>query len=89
MQVTRLVLCTGKVCGRSRRRARSRAETKNVAIARVEQLAPFPKTALGMILARYPNLREIVWLQEEPQNMGAWALHGDRAARTDRRTARR
>jgi 2-oxoglutarate dehydrogenase E1 component len=69
--VTRLVLCSGKV-GVDLDASPLRGETKNVAIARVEQLAPFPKTALGKTFALYPNLQEIVWLQEEPKNMGAW-----------------
>jgi 2-oxoglutarate dehydrogenase E1 component len=43
-----------------------------VAVARIEQLYPFPDEELGDILAGYPNLRELVWLQEEPANMGAW-----------------
>ncbi|MCA9858893.1 MAG: 2-oxoglutarate dehydrogenase E1 component [Thermomicrobiales bacterium] len=69
--VTRLVLCSGKVAV-DLDASPLRAETQNVAIARVEQLAPFPKRALGKTLALYPNLKEVVWLQEEPQNMGAW-----------------
>jgi 2-oxoglutarate dehydrogenase E1 component len=69
--VTRLVLCSGKVAV-DLDASPLRAETKNVAVARVEQLAPFPKIALNRTLALYPNLREIVWLQEEPKNMGAW-----------------
>ena len=43
-----------------------------VAIVRVEQLYPWPFDQLDEIAARYPNAREIVWLQEEPENMGAW-----------------
>jgi 2-oxoglutarate dehydrogenase E1 component len=39
---------------------------------RVEQLYPFPKEQINEILATYPNAKEIVWLQEEPENMGAW-----------------
>jgi 2-oxoglutarate dehydrogenase E1 component len=70
--VTRLVLCSGKVAV-DLDASPLRAESKNVAIARVEQLAPFPKIALNKTLALYPNLREIAWLQEEPKNMGAWA----------------
>ena len=65
------MLCSGKV-GVDLDASPLRAETKNVAVARVEQLAPFPKTYLGKTLALYPNLQEIVWLQEEPKNMGAW-----------------
>jgi 2-oxoglutarate dehydrogenase E1 component len=41
-------------------------------VVRVEQLAPFQQTALRQTLTRYPNLAEVVWLQEEPQNMGSW-----------------
>ncbi len=43
-----------------------------VAIVRVEQLYPWPATQIATALARYPNAREIVWLQEEPENMGSW-----------------
>ena len=42
-----------------------------VAVARVEQLYPFPETELGSLLGRYPSAREVVWVQEEPENMGA------------------
>ena len=43
-----------------------------MAVARVERLAPFPDEEITRVLARYPNLTEIVWAQEEPRNMGAW-----------------
>jgi 2-oxoglutarate dehydrogenase E1 component len=69
--VTRLVLCSGKVAV-DLEASPHRAEATRVAIARVEQLAPFQQTALRQTLSRYPNLAEVVWLQEEPQNMGAW-----------------
>jgi 2-oxoglutarate dehydrogenase E1 component len=51
-----------------------RAAATNIAICRVEQLYPFPKVALNELLARYPSVRDVVWLQEEPENMGAWAF---------------
>jgi 2-oxoglutarate dehydrogenase E1 component len=51
-----------------------------VAIVRVEQLYPWPYQQLTDIAARYPEAREIVWLQEEPANMGAWAFAQDRLA---------
>jgi 2-oxoglutarate dehydrogenase E1 component len=70
--VTRLVLCTGKVYIDLISSA-ERAEADRVAIARVEQLYPFPDTELTAVLSRYRNLREVVWLQEEPRNMGAWS----------------
>jgi 2-oxoglutarate dehydrogenase E1 component len=70
-QVTRLVLCSGKVAI-DLDSSPARAESSNVAIVRVEQLAPFQYTAIGNVIKSYPNLQEIVWLQEEPKNMGAW-----------------
>ena len=70
-QVTRLVLCSGKVyydiAGHE-----ERAAAPHVAIARLEQLYPFPVEQAAALLRGYPNLREVVWVQEEPQNMGAW-----------------
>jgi 2-oxoglutarate dehydrogenase E1 component len=69
--VTRLVVCSGKVyydiTGHGQRAAASA-----VAVARLEQLYPFPVRAYADLIAGYPNLREVVWVQEEPQNMGAW-----------------
>jgi 2-oxoglutarate dehydrogenase E1 component len=49
-----------------------RTAARNVVICRVEQLYPFPKIALNELLARYPSVRDVVWVQEEPENMGAW-----------------
>jgi 2-oxoglutarate dehydrogenase E1 component len=70
-EITRLVLCSGKVAV-DLEASPLRAQTPAVAIARVEQLAPFQNSALRATIARYPNLRDLVWLQEEPRNMGAW-----------------
>lgn len=69
--VTRLVLCSGKVAV-DLESSPQREEAKDVAVARLELLAPFPVDDLTRVLARYPNLDEIVWAQEEPRNMGAW-----------------
>jgi len=67
----RLVLCSGKVyydiVGHEARR-----EAEQIAVARLEQLYPFPVAAYDELLSRYPNITELVWAQEEPQNMGAW-----------------
>jgi 2-oxoglutarate dehydrogenase E1 component len=69
--VTRLVVCSGKVyydiAGHE-----ARAGATGVAVARLEQLYPFPVDAYAQLIAVYPKLREVVWAQEEPQNMGAW-----------------
>ena len=69
--VTRLVFCSGKVyydiVGHEQR-----AGATNVAVARLEQLYPFPVDEYAAVVAAYPNLQEVIWAQEEPQNMGAW-----------------
>jgi 2-oxoglutarate dehydrogenase E1 component len=55
-----------------------REETPEVAIVRIEQLAPFQNTAIRTVLANYPNAQELIWLQEEPRNMGAWSFVAER-----------
>jgi len=70
-QVTRLVLCSGKVAI-DLDNSPDRAGAAGVAVARVEQLAPFQYTAISNVIGNYPNLQEIIWLQEEPRNMGSW-----------------
>jgi 2-oxoglutarate dehydrogenase E1 component len=68
--VRRLVLCSGKVYYDL---VGNEAHTgTQVAVARVEQLYPFPTEAVTALIASYPNLLEVVWAQEEPQNMGPW-----------------
>jgi 2-oxoglutarate dehydrogenase E1 component len=49
-------------------------EPTAVAVVRVEQLYPWPQDRIGEVLARYPAAAEVVWLQEEPENMGAWSF---------------
>ena len=70
-KVRRLVLCSGKVfvdlVSSERRKTRT-----GVAIARVEQVYPFPVDQMRDVLDSYPALREVCWVQEEPENMGAW-----------------
>ena len=51
--------------------AKQRAEAGHVAVGRIELLYPFPQEETRELTAAYPALREIVWLQEEPSNMGA------------------
>jgi 2-oxoglutarate dehydrogenase E1 component len=69
--VTRVVLCSGKVAVDLLTHA-DRAKAGHVAICRVEQLYPFPTAAIEEMLARYKKTTEIVWMQEEPENMGAY-----------------
>jgi 2-oxoglutarate dehydrogenase E1 component len=71
--VTRVVACTGKIAI-DLLTSPERAQAEEVAVARVESLYPFPAEELGQVLAGYPHARELVWVQEEPENMGAWAF---------------
>jgi 2-oxoglutarate dehydrogenase E1 component len=71
-QVRRVVLCTGKVYYDLLTRRRE-VGAKDVAILRVEQLFPFPSKTLTRELAAYRNA-DLVWCQEEPENMGAWTF---------------
>ncbi len=70
-RVRRVVLCTGKIAI-DLLSHENRTIVDDIAIVRVELLYPFPEQALKQIVAQYPNAREIVWVQEEPHNMGAW-----------------
>ena len=76
-KVTRLLLCSGKIyydiVGNQ-----SRATSDHVAIARVEMLYPFPQAELLKLVELYRNLQEVVWVQEEPRNMGARAYMSPR-----------
>ena len=68
--VKRIVMCSGKVAWDAMNERVKR--NAPVAVIRVEQLYPFPLDQINEMLTRYPNAREIVWLQEEPENMGPW-----------------
>ena len=68
--VKRIVMCSGKVAWDAMNERVKR--NAPVAVIRVEQLYPFPLEQINELLTSYPNAREIVWLQEEPENMGPW-----------------
>ena len=69
-KVRRVVLCSGKVYFDLVAERRKR-KIDDIAIMRIEQLYPFPINRLGLRLSQYPNA-DVVWCQEEPENMGAW-----------------
>lgn len=71
-KIKRVVLCSGKVYY-DLYQARAERDIRDVALVRVEQLYPFPVSSLTAQLGRYPNA-QVVWCQEEPQNMGAWGF---------------
>ena len=71
--VRRLLLCSGKVYV-DLVSSELRAAHPEVAICRVEQLYPFPWSDLKPVIESFPKLEELVWVQEEPENMGAWGF---------------
>ncbi|HEY0733809.1 MAG TPA: 2-oxoglutarate dehydrogenase E1 component [Herpetosiphonaceae bacterium] len=71
-QVTRIILCSGKVYVDLMSKVEE-SGVEGLAIGRIEELYPFPADDLRAELERYRKLREVVWLQEEPRNMGAWS----------------
>jgi len=75
--VKRIVLCSGKVYY-DLAEARKKSGGQTVAIVRLEQFYPFPLQSLRDMLAEYPNAKELVWAQEEPQNMGGWTFIQER-----------
>ena len=70
-KVERLIMCSGKVYYELLEKRRAE-ERDDIAIVRIEQLYPFPETDLAVEMAKYPNLKHLVWCQEEPMNQGAW-----------------
>ncbi|MBQ0925205.1 multifunctional oxoglutarate decarboxylase/oxoglutarate dehydrogenase thiamine pyrophosphate-binding subunit/dihydrolipoyllysine-residue succinyltransferase subunit [Saccharopolyspora endophytica] len=74
-QVTKLVLCTGKLYYELAAH-RDKNGITDTAVARLEQLYPLPHRKLGALFERYPNLESVRWTQEEPANQGAWPFLG-------------
>jgi multifunctional 2-oxoglutarate metabolism enzyme len=74
--VRRIVLCSGKIAHEAleHRAGLEHAEASGVAVVRVEQLYPWPVTLLTAGFEKYREASEVVWLQEEPENMGAWSF---------------
>jgi 2-oxoglutarate dehydrogenase E1 component len=70
-QVTRLLFCSGKVYY-DLLAARREHRLDSIAIVRIEQQYPFPREEVGAAISRYPNAIDVVWVQEEPRNQGAW-----------------
>ena len=82
-QVRRVVLCTGKVYYDLLQERRAK-DLKDIAIVRLEQIYPFPENNLGRVLKPYINA-DVVWCQEEPENMGAWNFVDRRIERVQQR----
>jgi 2-oxoglutarate dehydrogenase E1 component len=71
-EVRRVAICSGKVYYDLLQERRLK-EIRDIALVRLEQMYPFPENTLGRVLAAYPNA-DVVWCQEEPENMGAWSF---------------
>ena len=71
--IQRVLICTGKIYYEVLA-ARDARHASDIAIVRLEQLYPFPQAELAAVMARYPHATQVVWVQEEPRNMGAWAF---------------
>ncbi len=69
--VERVIICSGKVYYDILNELNDNPNDQ-CAVIRVEQLYPFPRTQLQSCLSKYPNMKEVVWCQEEPINQGAW-----------------
>ena len=83
-EVKRIVLCSGKVFY-DLRAARREREIADIAIIRIEQMYPFPSEDLQAVIARYPNLEDAIWVQEEPKNQGVWYAMQSRLRRVVQR----
>jgi 2-oxoglutarate dehydrogenase E1 component len=75
--IRRVLLCTGKIYY-TLAAAREKQSARDIAIIRVEQLYPFPRQQVAAALERYSRANEIMWVQEEPKNRGAWAFMSPR-----------
>ena len=71
--IERIILSAGKVAY-DLHTARAERKDAKTALLRLEQLYPFPSEGLRQLLGSYPSIREVVWVQEEPQNMGGWTF---------------
>jgi 2-oxoglutarate dehydrogenase E1 component len=71
--IQRILVCTGKIYYELLA-ARDARKAAGIAIVRLEQLYPFPEAEFAAVLRRYAHARHVIWVQEEPRNMGAWAF---------------
>jgi 2-oxoglutarate dehydrogenase E1 component len=70
--VVKLVFCTGKLYYELIEERNSQ-KNESIAIIRIEQLYPFPQQAFDRVIKKYSRVKDLIWAQEEPENMGAWA----------------
>jgi 2-oxoglutarate dehydrogenase E1 component len=78
-KISRVLLCSGKICYELLEACQEKG-LNDVAVIRLEQIYPYPKNQMKRELRKYSNASEIVWVQEEPQNMGVWSFVKERLA---------
>jgi 2-oxoglutarate dehydrogenase E1 component len=71
-EVTKLAFCSGKIYYDLLEEKQKLGNKEHIAIIRIEQIYPFPKVQFHKLLKKYPNAKDMIWVQEEPYNMGAW-----------------
>lgn len=71
--VDTLVLCSGKIYYDVLEKRDTQAAGNNIALVRLEQLYPFPDKQVRALISKYKQAKRVIWLQEEPENMGAWS----------------
>ena len=72
--VKTVVFCSGKIYYDILEEKESRESGEDIAVIRLEQLYPYPDTQIKKILAKYMKAERVIWMQEEPENMGAWSF---------------
>jgi 2-oxoglutarate dehydrogenase complex dehydrogenase (E1) component-like enzyme len=70
---SRVILCSGKHYYTLHDHFTKTSALSDVSLIRVEELSPFPRSQLKMILSKYTNVDKVVWAQEEPENQGSWS----------------
>ncbi|HXR97449.1 MAG TPA: multifunctional oxoglutarate decarboxylase/oxoglutarate dehydrogenase thiamine pyrophosphate-binding subunit/dihydrolipoyllysine-residue succinyltransferase subunit [Terriglobales bacterium] len=78
--VRRVLICSGKIYYDLKQARKAQPQTVPTALVRCEQLYPFPAAEIAEACQRFPNLEQIRWVQEEPENMGAWTFVAPRLA---------
>ena len=73
-KVERILFASGKMAIDLAEQVKDGEGFDHLHIIRVEQLYPFPSEKISDIVSRYPNVKELVWVQEEPKNMGSWSF---------------
>jgi 2-oxoglutarate dehydrogenase E1 component len=71
-QISRVIFCSGKIYYELLER-KEKDKTNHITIIRIEQLYPFPEKQFQQVISKYKNASDWIWVQEEPENMGAWS----------------